>query len=98
MSDADIVSMYLIFDYPCPTHICVFICGIQCRGDEESGGKKRATWRWWISFWVDTYKTKMIVYDMVRLTPILKLINDLRKRNLNFQLGRVFPNKRVNLP
>ena len=61
----------------------------------EGGG--RATLRLWFSFWIDVYKTKIIVCDTMRFAPIFKLVRDLMKGNLRFQIGKVFPSKKSEL-
>ena len=47
---------------------------------------------------VNVCKTEIIVCDTIRFALILKLARDSINGNLRFQMGRVFPSKRVNLP
>ena len=58
----------------------------------------RATLRLQFNFLIEACKIKTTVLDTVELAPMLKLVRGLVKERVRFQMGRVFPSKRVNLP
>ena len=60
-------------------------------------GGDRATLRLWFSFRIDAYKTEIIMCDTTGLVPMLKLVRDLMKEKLRFQMGKVFSSQKVNL-
>ena len=61
------------------------------------GGRAQAALGWQFSFQIDVCKIEIIMCDTVRLNSILKLVRNLMKENLEFQMNRVFFSKKMNL-